>query len=350
MLNQDAIPRPGWLAAMRAALSDPTLGVAGGKLLYPDGKTVQHAGGIVLWPRAIPDHWGHREPDDGRWNATREVDYVTGAAWGFRRETWSAVGELDEGFWPGYFEDTDYCLRVRREGWRIVYVPEAEAIHDVSSSLGEGSAGYLDAFHRGRLRFVLKHLSLAQILADFVPAERQWLEREADGAERRTMAQAYRAAITSLPTLFAAHEKPPEAFIELAAALAKLGMRTVDDRGTENGGHGMHDDVVDLLEARRTVEERPFHSDKRFVGPLIAWFRTVWNNISTRWYVLPLLEQQNAFNDQVVAHLREMDQRLIALDRDQTALTRTVAELTYQLARLSRRLDAVEAAREEPEA
>ena len=61
------------------------------------------------------------------------------------------------------------------------------------------------------------------------------------------------------------------------------------------------------------------------------------------------ITEQPISADEVVAHLKEMDERLIALDRGQTALTRTVAELSLQLARLNRRLDAIEAARDEPE-
>jgi hypothetical protein len=105
--------------------------------------------------------------------------------------------------------------------------------------------------------------------------------------------------------------------------------------------------LIAELEARQTVREQPFDSRKPIVGPLIAWFRGMWNNVSTRWYVLPLLQQQNEFNTLLVSYLRdtleEMDQRLIDLDRDQTALTRTVSEMSYQLVHLERLLTSVEA-------
>lgn len=112
--------------------------------------------------------------------------------------------------------------------------------------------------------------------------------------------------------------------------------------------------LIAELEAKQTIREQPFHSDKPIVGPLIAWFRTVWNGISTRWYALPLIQQQNAFNALVAAslrdlserleeHLEEIDGRLIDQDRDQTALTRHVAELSYRLVHLERLLTSVEA-------
>ena len=81
------------------------------------------------------------------------------------------------------------------------------------------------------------------------------------------------------------------------------------------------------------------------VGPLVAWFRTVWNSISTRWYVLSLLQQQNRFNHAVtqatqalLERLDELDQRVIASDRDATQWARTVAEDEYRLRQLQKRI------------
>ncbi len=220
LLNQDTVVQSGWAAALGAALEDPLVGVVGCKLLYPDGR-VQHAGGILRWPRAEPDHWGHNEPDDGRWDAPREPDYVCGAAWGMRRQTFEQVGKLDEGFWPGYYEDDDYCLRVRQAGLRVLYIPEATAVHAESTSLRPRSPAYLGAFHRGRLRLVLKHLPPEQFLASFVPAEREWLSGPVARDERLALPGVYRAALRMLPRLYAARE--PSAFQAVAAALQNLG-------------------------------------------------------------------------------------------------------------------------------
>jgi hypothetical protein len=64
------------------------------------------------------------------------------------------------------------------------------------------------------------------------------------------------------------------------------------------------DRLLANLEARRTIHEQPFHSSVPIVGPIVAWFRTMWNNISTRWYVLPLLQQQSEFNALLITYLR----------------------------------------------
>jgi N-acetylglucosaminyl-diphospho-decaprenol L-rhamnosyltransferase len=65
--------------------------------------------------------YDHRTP--------RAVDYVIGACQIIRREAYAAVGGLDEQFFYGP-EDVDYCVRMWRAGWRVMYVPDAVVLHD----------------------------------------------------------------------------------------------------------------------------------------------------------------------------------------------------------------------------
>ena len=59
------------------------------------------------------------------------------------------------------------------------------------------------------------------------------------------------------------------------------------------------------LESKMLLEEQPFVSHTPLIGPLIAGLRSVWNWMSTKWYVLPLIEQQTAFNMAATQTLRE---------------------------------------------
>ena len=99
----------------------------------------------------------------------------------------------------------------------------------------------------------------------------------------------------------------------------------------------------DWLEKRAEVQERPFRSETAVVGPLIARFRALWNSVATKWYVRPLLQQQNDFNRLVVERLHDQDSRLIEQDREQTALGHDVAALSAQLVQANRRLADLEA-------
>ena len=88
----------------------------------------------------------------------------------------------------------------RDAGWRVVFVPQAEAIHDESAIAIKGSPDYLRRFHSGRWRYILKHFPLDKIEQATFPAEADWLVR-LDAGERLAANHAYRAALLSLPDI-----------------------------------------------------------------------------------------------------------------------------------------------------
>ena len=57
-----------------------------------------------------------------------EIEWASFACIVVRREVVEAIGPMDEGYFL-YFEDAEYCLRARRAGWRIAWVPDAVAVH-----------------------------------------------------------------------------------------------------------------------------------------------------------------------------------------------------------------------------
>ena len=59
----------------------------------------------------------------------QEVDQPAGACLAVKREAWESVGGFDEGFFPVWFEDADFCRRLRTQGWKILYCPEAVFDH-----------------------------------------------------------------------------------------------------------------------------------------------------------------------------------------------------------------------------
>ena len=64
----------------------------------------------------------------------------------------------------------------------------------------------------------------------------------------------------------------------------------------------------------QTVHEQPFHSDAPLVGAQIARARDSWNSVSTKWYVRPMLEQQNRFNAAVSAALQALTEAVEGRD------------------------------------
>lgn len=134
MLNSDAVPMgAGWLSRLTARLEgDEGTGVVGAKLLYEDN-AIQHAG-----LHFIQDHTGKwfnhhyfkgfpRHFADA--NAEREVPALTGACLVAGRKTFEAVDGFTEDYVIGDYEDSDLCLKIRRLGKGVAYVPDAELYH-----------------------------------------------------------------------------------------------------------------------------------------------------------------------------------------------------------------------------
>ncbi len=230
LLNQDTEVRPDWLARLVAPLQhDAAIGIAGGKALFPDG-TIQHAGG-ELDRQAITRHFGYGQPDRGQFAFLREVDFVTGAALAITRDAYAAIGDLDEGFAPAYYEDVDWCWRARQAGFRVVYVPDAVLVHKETSALLDKSYDAELIVHRNRLRFVLKYWSLHRLVDEFMPAEQRWLNSLGWQGERVIAAthRAYFDQLLHLSDIVAAREQAfpgsREEIDGLAAVL--LGLRAV---------------------------------------------------------------------------------------------------------------------------
>jgi GT2 family glycosyltransferase len=68
------------------------------------------------------------ETDHGQYSAVRQVDWVSGCAIMVRRELVEQVGTLDPDYFL-YWEETEWCIRANRAGWRIVHVPYAKLWH-----------------------------------------------------------------------------------------------------------------------------------------------------------------------------------------------------------------------------
>lgn len=203
LLNPDVMVAPDWLARLVARFhAEPDVMVAGCKLWYPDGRTIQHAGGYLTPPQAMPGHFGIGETDAGQWDEPRDCDYVIGAALAIRSSALTQIGLLDEGYFL-YYEDADLCARVRRAGGRVVYEPSSTAIHIESATAVKGSFTYLRRFHTGRWRYLLKHEMGDTLVGATLAAEQAWLAR-VDLDERLALALAYRATHAGLEEIWAA--------------------------------------------------------------------------------------------------------------------------------------------------
>lgn len=143
LLNNDTEPTVGWLDEMIAAFGRfPNVGLAGSRLLYPDGRQ-QEAGGII-WGNGDPWNYGRlQNPWEPRFSYARQADYVSGAAMMTTRAIWDEVGGLSDYLEPMYFEDTDFAFKVREAGYATWYVPSSVVYHYEGLSSGtDTSSGF----------------------------------------------------------------------------------------------------------------------------------------------------------------------------------------------------------------
>lgn len=145
-LNNDTQVTPDWLDALLRCFAERTdCGIAGSRLVYPDGR-LQEAGGLVF---ADGSCWttGRFEPRDApAFRYRRETDYVSGASLMIRREVFQRLRGFDTRYAPAYYEDTDLAFAVRRIGLRVYYEPASLVIHcegiSAGTDLGRGMKRY----------------------------------------------------------------------------------------------------------------------------------------------------------------------------------------------------------------
>jgi len=137
LLNNDAVVEEATIGRLVGALeASSSIGFVGPKILYFSKRDViWSAGGEVNFWTGITRHRGIREKDNGRYNDSVEVGYLTGCALMAKRELVEKIGLLDPSYYI-YGEDADWCLRASKAGFKIVYVPDARVWHKVSLSTG----------------------------------------------------------------------------------------------------------------------------------------------------------------------------------------------------------------------
>jgi GT2 family glycosyltransferase len=168
LLNEDAELCDGAVEALLDALRhDPRAAAAGAQLLAPDGTPQPCAWRLPsLWTALAGAVFLHRiatvESGGGR---VREVGWMQSSALLVRREAAAQIGWFDPDFFV-YSDETDFQKRLRDAGWRVLYVPQARAVHhEQLSSDGAAAGRRITEFHRGRDRYMRKHHSPAVALA-----------------------------------------------------------------------------------------------------------------------------------------------------------------------------------------
>jgi glycosyltransferase involved in cell wall biosynthesis len=140
LLNNDTeVINDFWLKELVGLAMQPDVGCVGAKLLYPD-KSIQHAGIVMgLGGYAAHSHRCTPEGSNGYFNRphiNQVMSGVTGACLAISKETYVAVGGLDECYQVAY-NDVDFCLKVKAAGFYNVYCAHAQLYHYESKTRGD---------------------------------------------------------------------------------------------------------------------------------------------------------------------------------------------------------------------
>lgn len=159
LLNNDTLVEKNFLSNMVAAFSKgKDIGIVGCKIMYyPQTNKIWFGGGKIDWFKFIGIHFGMRENDTGQVDLEKEIDFMTGCCMLIKREVVEKVGGLPEEYFM-YFEDVDYCVKVKEGGYKIWYNPKAVIYHKIGlSSGGEESPFAIKWCTRNRLIFMSKY-------------------------------------------------------------------------------------------------------------------------------------------------------------------------------------------------
>jgi GT2 family glycosyltransferase len=136
LFNNDAVADKNWLKELIQALDNHTeAGSATCKLLSADKKHIDSTGDFyTTW--GLPYPRGRGEPASDKYDTETEVFGASGGASLYRVKMLQEIGLFDEDFFA-YYEDVDLSFRAQLAGWKVIYVPEAEAYHQQGVTSGK---------------------------------------------------------------------------------------------------------------------------------------------------------------------------------------------------------------------
>ncbi|WP_338432723.1 glycosyltransferase family 2 protein [Clostridium tyrobutyricum] len=159
LLNNDTIVGEYFLDNMLESFNkDNKIGLVGCKIMYYDEKNIiWYGGGYIDWFKFLGVHYSMRQVDVGQCDTEKEIDFMTGCCMLIKRQVFEKIGLLSEDYFM-YFEDVDFCVKVRNGGYKIWYNPKGVIYHKVGlSSGGEESPFSIEWCTRNRILFMNRY-------------------------------------------------------------------------------------------------------------------------------------------------------------------------------------------------
>ena len=178
IINPDCILERGALRTLLGHMKDhPEAGVVGPMLMNPDGSLEYSARSFPslatflfnrysLLTRVFPHNRFSRRYLLSDWDhaSVLDVDWLSGACLLARRLAIGHVGPMDEAFFM-FNEDVDWCRRMKQGGWKVTYVPQARAVHQVGASRQRVPVRLIVERHRGMIYYFRKHHAPGRLMS-----------------------------------------------------------------------------------------------------------------------------------------------------------------------------------------
>jgi len=174
ILNADAELERTAISNLVEVAESKDAGIVGPKILFNDKQTIWYAGGKLDLANVIGGHRGVDEKDHGQYEMIEETENVTGGAMFVGREVFEKIGFFDDKYFL-YYEDSDFCFRAKKEGFKLFYAPKAIVYHENAKSTGLGSPLQDYFITRNRMIFASKFLPFRTRFALFREATRNIL-------------------------------------------------------------------------------------------------------------------------------------------------------------------------------
>lgn len=171
LINNDTEFGADLLETLCGGLRDQAWDMIVPKIMYfEDPSKIWCAGGRFDKIRGyLTLHFGQRESDRGQYDLSRLVEYAPTCCMLIRKEVFERIGVMDENYFI-YSDDADFCLRAKRTGVKLGYLPSAKLLHKVSSLTGGGQSKFaIRHLTRSHIYFIRKNLGFWRSLL-YLPA------------------------------------------------------------------------------------------------------------------------------------------------------------------------------------
>lgn len=179
ILNNDTAVDKNLIKELVNSIEDASIGIAAPKIYFAPGfefhkdrykkedlgKIIWYAGGDMDWKNVLASHVGVDEVDKGQFNKEYQTAFASGCCMLLKREVFERIGFFNEKYFL-YYEDNDLCIRAKKGGFKIIFVPKAVLWHKNASSAG-GSGSSLQDYYitRNRILFGLRYAPLKSKIA-----------------------------------------------------------------------------------------------------------------------------------------------------------------------------------------